>query len=568
MSDMFKVSSSGLNLRSTPVVDPTNVLVVLSKGQVVTKLAKSPGNDFWEVSTIVDGKTFQGFVSSRFLSALGETLAEIVASGKTLTFNELGDKVELVAEIQKKLRNLGLYFGGPWINEDLGDQSTGRTWKELQKFSTLVSLNLPSTSDAMNPSLAKALLETQQIPSILDDARNTDQILQKLKSIQPGIGVPASGGNGPAVAFLNRTIRNSPFEQVVKSYPANLAQQVDGTSLVSYGKTFQLTGSGTTVTFTDYPAKGFLPSIDGNGLDFLDSSIEHACVCVGSFIAGDDEIKTHWLGRNHLEEQQFLSSTKFIGVLNTISQLNAMHPNCDVDNCDIISGGGRRNSFSALVEDIVTYAEKIASSNSIAAMFKRFSTRKGLEDWTRGITGNQGLSFRGYYGPEFPPLISSPIIFDTTPGSSQNVLRSAPEIGSGPNLISAYDLVRLISMMGWHLHLPAGAQLPGAQWNSLESVVRAMGLDIGRYIDVALETLGLINVVNNKPVIISKAGWGDSGFTYVALVKLVDNRQSPAKLRTLAMALRTSDGSEKKRDSNMATAVTEIMRRIFTEELA
>jgi peptidoglycan hydrolase-like protein with peptidoglycan-binding domain len=568
MSDMFKVSSSGLNLRSTPVVDPANVLVILAKGQVVTKLAENPGNDFWEVSTIVDGATFQGFVSSRFLSVLGETLTEIVASGKTLTFNELGDNVELVFEIQKKLRNLGLYYGGPWIDGDLGDQSTGKTWKGLQKFSTLSSLSAPSIGDAMNPSLANALLKTQQIPSILDAARDTDNLLKKLNSIQPGIGVPSSGGNGPAVAFLNRTIRNSSFEQVVKSYPANLAQQIDGTNLVSYGKTFQLTGSGVTVTFEDYPTKGSLPNVDSNGLDFLDSSIEHACVCVGSFIAGDDDIKTHWLGKKYLEEQQFLSSTKFIGVLNAISQLNAMHPNSDVDNCVIGSGdGGKRYSFSALAEDIVTYAGNIGSSNSIAAMFKRFSTRKDLEDWTRGITGNQGLSFRGYYGPTDPPLFSSPIIFDTMPGNSQNVLRSAPEIGSGPNSISAYDLVRLISMLGWHLHLPASAQLPGAQWNSLESVVRAMGLDIGRYIDVALETLGLVNVVT-KPVIISKVGWSDSAFTYVALVKLVDNRQSPAKLRTLAMALWTSVGSYKERDSNMATAVTEIMRRIFTEELA
>jgi hypothetical protein len=374
--------------------------------------------------------------------------------------------------------------------------------------------------------------------------------------------------SGDHVAFLDRTIKNSPFEQEVKTYPANLAQQPDGSTLISYGKTFQLAKSDTTVTFDDYPARGVLPSIDGDGLDFLDDSIERACICVGSFIPGDDEIKAHWLGRNSLVESQFLSSTKFIGALNTISQLNAALPSCDIDNCVI--GFGQRNkrySFSALAEDMITYGNRIAASNSIAAMFKRFSTRKGLEEWIIAITGNQGLSFRGYYGAGFPPFIEDPILFDTTLTVDQRVLNSAAEFGSGPNSISAYDLVRLISMLGWHLHLPPGVRLPDAQWNSLESIVRAMGVDTARYIDVALETLGLVNVVS-QPVIISKLGLGESALTYVAHLKLVDNRQNPAKLRTLAMALWTKPGSTVNRDNNMAAAVTEIIRRVFTEELA
>ena len=122
-------------------------------------------------------------------------------------------------------------------------------------------------------------------------------------------------------------------------------------------------------------------------------------------------------------------------------------------------------------------------------------------------------------------------------------------------------------MLGWHLHLPQSARLPDAQWGSLESVVRAMGVDTARYVDIALETLGLVNVVS-EPVVISKLGLGNSALTYVALVKLVDNRKVPSKLRTLAMALWTSPGSDTNRDNNMAAAVTEIIRRVFTEELA
>ncbi|MEM9157078.1 MAG: hypothetical protein AAGB13_18915, partial [Cyanobacteria bacterium P01_F01_bin.33] len=81
------------------------------------------------------------------------------------------------------------------------------------------------------------------------------------------------------------------------------------------------------------------------------------------------------------------------------------------------------------------------------------------------------------------------------------------------------------------------------------------------------ETLGLLNVVTQS-VVISKLGYGNSALTYVALVRLVDRRPTPNKLRTLAMALWADAGDRNTRDVNMAAAVTEIMRRIFTEELA
>lgn len=562
MAEKFRVNTASLNLRSSPVVEPTNIIATLASGQIVTKLAAAADDKWWDVSVDMGGQTLRGFVASRFLISLGDRLADFIASGKSLTFEELKQNKELVAEIQNKLRKLGLYPGGPWIDGLLGDQKS-RTWKALQQFSKASSLKAPTTRSAINSSLAQALVDTKQIPSILNSASNTASILNQLAEIQSES--PVSRGH---VAFLDRGIKNSPFEQEVKSYPAYLARKPDGSTLVSYGKTFELAGSRKTITFEDYPAIGTLPAIDANGLDFLDDSIERACVCVGSFILGDDEIKAHWLGRNSLVESQFLSSTKFIGVLNAISKLNAAHPACDVDDCVI--GYGERNkrySFSSLVEDMVTYAEKITFSNSIAAMFKRFSTRKELEDWTIRITGNQGIEFRGYYGRDFPAVIAAPIIFDTTLAGDQRVLKSAPEVGGGENSISAYDLVRLISMLGWHLHLPSGIRLPEAQWISLESVVRAMGLDTARYIDIALETLGLVNVVS-EPVIIAKLGLGNSALTYVAHVRLVDNRLNPPKLRTLAMALWTRPGSTVTRDNNMAAAVTELIRRIFTEELA
>ncbi|MBD2776931.1 hypothetical protein, partial [Iningainema tapete] len=122
------------------------------------------------------------------------------------------------------------------------------------------------------------------------------------------------------------------------------------------------------------------------------------------------------------------------------------------------------------------------------------------------ITGNQDLVFRGRYGEL--PYINQPILYDL---KTKNVLLlAAPETTRGDNLVTAYDLVRFIPMLGWHHHLPTQSRLPGAQWNSLEAIIRAMGSDACRYIDLAILALGLEKVVIS-PTIISKLGNGFSG---------------------------------------------------------
>jgi hypothetical protein len=575
MKGQFSVNTTSLNLRSTAASDDSsNIIASLPNGQIVMKLEGTSSDKWWKVSTNISGTPLTGFVNHNYLLFLGNPLEDIVTNGQSLTLEEFKKNEQLVLEVQKKLRNLGLYPGGPWIDGKLEDKSI----QGLSQFCLKVGLGLPTATNAIDSTLAKELLDKKQIPSILlEQAKN---IGMKISDIQ--INTPAVGGD---VAYLDRTIKNSPFESEVKNYPAYLGRKPDGTTLTSYGEIFQLTGSEKTVTFSDYPSRGNLPEIDEDGLSFLDDSIGYGCVCVGSFVPGEDKIKTHWLGKKSLKPKQFLSATKFIGVLNTICKLNKMHPSCDVDNC-IISDSeddGRQYRFYSLLEDMVTYAgthglSTKESSNSIAAMFKRFSTYQGLENWIieitnkpKLITDEPKLKFKGVYGEE--PVISSPVLFDKSSSNDKKVvLRVAgPDTGrdhsDDANLISAYDLVRLISMLGWHLHLPPSAKLPDAEWNSLESVVRAMGFDTARYIDLALETLGLVNVVS-EPVIISKMGFGGSALTYVAFVRLVDNRQIPSKLRTLAMALWTSPGPDTNRDNNMAAAVIEIIRRVFTEELA
>jgi hypothetical protein len=164
-------------------------------------------------------------------------------------------------------------------------------------------------------------------------------------------------------------------------------------------------------------------------------------------------------------------------------------------------------------------------------------------------------------------LFPSPVLKDSVTGKTLNF---AAQGVTGDNAVSAYDLVRLISMLGWHQHLTPSSRLPAAQWTSLESVVRAMGFDTSRYVDVALETLGLVDAIA-EPVVISKVGFGNSNtpgngaMTYVAFVKFVDRRTSPGQLRTFALALRCpGSGDFDSRDTGLAAAVTEIVRRIVT----
>ncbi|MEG3436680.1 hypothetical protein V0288_06065 [Pannus brasiliensis CCIBt3594] len=487
------------------------------------------------------------------------TLANIVDSDRTLNRSQLKADKGLVREIQIKLGNLGLYPGGQWVDGQLGDSSSF-SWKGLKEFCHAVDLpDLPSEAVALNAKIAKKLLETKQLPFILNQAQNTDFILQKLTDIQQHTKLSVNVGiDAEHQAFLLRTVERSPLVEEIANYPKYLAQKPDGTSIIS---------GGDRSLSSDYPTRGQFPDIDSSGLNFLPSYIAHACVCIGNFGEGTNPIKTHWLGKQALEPVQFLSATKFIGVLNTISQINAQFPDVDIDSCVVVPSPSPDLHLYDLVAKMVSYEEDrkgtIGYSNEVGALFKRFTRRENLESWMKAQTGNSDLQFRGGYG--FPPLIDHPKIRDVS--RNETVLSSPENAGnSGNNLVSTYDLTRLISMLGWHLHLTSNTRLPDAQWKSLERVVRAMGNDIARYVDVALETLGVLNVIS-EPVVISKSGWGNSAYTYVALVKFVDRRFQPAKLRTFAMSLWTPEGSPEVRDTHMAAAVTEIVRRVLTEEL-
>ncbi|MFB2919938.1 hypothetical protein [Aerosakkonema funiforme] len=402
----------------------------------------------------------------------------------------------------------------------------------------------------------------------LEKAKDRAQVFKDFMKIEINMGATAD-----RLAFLYRGVQKSPYKEQIKDYPERLKAKPDGQTIVSYGETVVLKGSDRTVTFSSYPEVGKLPEIDPKGLDFLHGDIKEACVCVGSFVG--DKIKAHWLGKNALAKGQFWSSTKILPLLNVVCKVNGNSLDTDIDNCVIRDQDRRKRDvpFYEMAWDVVSYGDRIASSNSLAAMFKRFETRPGLENWVRKITGNPNLDFRGSYGQ--PAFIYRPEVYDLKKGKV--ILAPASEGSPGENLLTAYDLTRFISMLGWHHHITAPAKLPSAQWHSLESIVRAMGTDACRYMDVAIEMLGLQNYISS-PVIISKLGNGYSSsrnryeYVYVALVQFIDElpkgEAKPVKLRTVSMVLRGASRDAVQLDARMAAEVTEILRRVVTEELA
>jgi hypothetical protein len=404
----------------------------------------------------------------------------------------------------------------------------------------------------------------------LELAKDRSLIFEKFLQIE--IDVKA---NSSRLAFLDRGVQTSPYRQHISNYPNYLKQKPDDVKVIS-----PLPPDDSLLKLSPFPSLGEIAQINHEALNFLHEDIKQACVCIGTFV--DETMEVQWLGKNPLVKAQFWSATKIIPLLNIISQINSKYPDCNINNCVVRDADERKPDiyFYELAKDMISYTENIASSNSLAAMFKRFDTRAGIEQWVKTTTGNNDLDFRSDYGDL--PYIKNPNIFDII---TKQVLLTAPQDSiEQSNLVSAYDLTRLITMLGWHHHIEPRSRLLGAEWKSLESIVRAMGHDTARYADEAIKTLGMNNVIS-CPVIISKFGQGVSSSrgtietAYLSLVWFVDERPKvvgqPAKLRTLAMTLRgakvldsstSCDRKAMELDARICAEVTEIVRRLCTEE--
>ncbi len=465
----------------------------------------------------------------------------------------------LVKQIQQILGRLRLYPEGRWIDGIYGS----RTENALRSFTQIVGL--PSwPQNPIDRTLAQRLLQTTPTEFALSLAKNRQQVWQDFQNLTVGY-------DAERLPILDAGWERSPLASQISTYPLRLKEKPDYQEVISLGATLALNNPTRRANLNPYPAIGRIPEIDSNGLNFLHSDITEACVAVGSFVEG--EIRCRWLGRAALNNVECWSSTKFIPVLFVIAQSNSRMITLDIDNC-LIRDVESSYHFHDFIRGIFTYDNQVASSNSLAGTMKRFATWGTMETWTRQMTGNNQLQFAGLYGED--PFMDSPQLVDRQ--TNRVILSAAPLQTRGSNTLSVYDLTRLITLLGWHYQIPSGARIPGAQWDSLESLARAMGQDTARYLDFAMDKLAATPIMG-APVVLSKMGFGRSAIrdrtelVYTALLRFVDRRSKPAKLRTIAMGLRAAKalGDENREarevEARMAAEVTEILRRCLADEL-
>jgi hypothetical protein len=389
--------------------------------------------------------------------------------------------------------------------------------------------------------------------------------------VEQGQSLAAQGKAGPDhLPLLDRGLPASPLRSEPPRFPARLAAGLPAAQLVPYPDPAG--------TFSAYPAHGVVPPIVSGsngrgGLEFLSDEVAQACLCIGSF-AADQPLRVRWYGRRALQDNvQFWSATKFVAPLQVVCQANRRSPGTPIRDSRVRSGDGSASApFAQLFTEMVSYAQGVGRSNAIGYLFKQLlnSGEPDVQAWLRGLSGNPSLTLLGRYGVE--PLYRQAVL-----SGPSGVLVGHRALPVTRNLVSAYDLVRIITLLGWHHQLPQGQRLPGAQWASLATLVEGLGHDTARYLDEALERLGLPPHVQ-EPVILSKLGYGDSApdhpdapaFTYVAFASFRDARTAPARQRCFALALRVPTGpglnTALRHDARMAAEVTEIVRRVFAEE--
>ena len=481
----------------------------------------------------------------------------------TIPFERWKGSARLMRDIQVLLSPFRLFPPGDWIS----GRYDWQTEQALTQFCDFYGLPNMRTG-VFDASLAEALLKADPTEFVMAQATDRSQIYSRFYAQQAGF-------NADHLAFLDRGYQNSPYASEIAWFPARMLQKPAGETR-SLGQSAIQTGTDRRVEFQPYPPLSSIPVIE-DGLAFLHPDILQACVCIGSFVDGD--IWTRWLGRNATQPAQMWSSTKIIPLLKLAAQAQAVQPALSLSD-GLVCPAGQLDGygFYNLAVDLVSYRSEIGSSNSVAAMFKQFFLPGELEGWLKQMTGNQSLEFRGRYGEA--PLLQSPSLVHQP--SRQVLLNSPSPSHTGNNLISSYDLARMISLLGWHAHLPLAHRIPDADWKSLETIVRAMGTDSARYLDLAIDRLNL-GIAIESPVIISKMGFGRSEtrnrseLSYTAYFQFVDKRPrrqgNPGILRTVSLALlgaeASGDANEEARqlDARIAAEVTEILRQIVTQEL-
>ena len=346
----------------------------------------------------------------------------------------------------------------------------------------------------------------------------------------------AEKSNGWHMSFLDRGLANSLLEDQVQDIPDRLAAPQSGTSEAPR-----------------MPVRGELPN-EVADLPWLHEDIRNASIASAEWDK-DGELRTRWYGREDQRDDQYWSATKQMQALGLVSLLNKQHPDLDIDDVMIREADQPDTAVPvhSLMKDVVSYEGGTNRSNAGARTLGGFQTTDERDAQLQSWTGHDG-TFMGGYGAA--PLFEQPELV-TTDGQ---IVATAPETEGtpGPNLVSAYDLTRTLAMASWHEHLGEDQQIPDAQWHSLESVLRAMGYDSARYIDAAIERLGVADRLQNV-VVASKLGHGIRSATGLAEtvytgVLQFDDAQTGSH-RSLVFTLRGEKADSVELDARISSAL-------------
>jgi hypothetical protein len=363
----------------------------------------------------------------------------------------------------------------------------------------------------------------------------------------------AEHSNSSHLSFLDRGLRTSPFRAEAGSIVSRLADSTLGDG---------------SAAGEPMPAAGRMPaSIDTSVFAGMHSSINSICVVAGTPTASG--IRARWYGRNATANSQFWSATKIVQAYNLAAIVGKQRPDLSLDEMVIRPAGGSSPVIPvpALLQDIVSYDAGVPRSNGGSEMLGRFLLREQRQAALRSCTGHAAQLAGGYGAAS---LIQQPELV----AKNGTVIARAPgSVGTaGPNLVSAYDLARVVAMAAWHCRLGQESRIPGAQWNSLRTVMRAMGEDSARYLDVALQQLGLKDKIKD-PVIATKLGFGISSasglaeLTYVGTLQFTDLRFPDQPVRRACFALKGAASNAVALDARVAVEVTEFVRLLANGKL-
>lgn len=484
----------------------------------------------------------------------GEIALQRCSSGQaSLNMPALKANSLLSLAIQRRLNRLGLYPGGKLLDGDFGTRSQSA----LQAFCRQVGL-VPSLPFQLTPEIATALINTKKLDSILEQAHDPSHTLALYRDFEQAVGA-----NADKLAFLDMGAEQSPFKDFL--YCAQELLRATTSNDVQSASPEKL-------TFSEYPSIGCLPKITPVSPSILGSGITEACLCIGKISQG--RLAVSWLGKDALDLVECWSASKIIPILNIYSQLADRIPvNPDDLMLKNIGTPITQLQLASACIDICSYRRGVSMSNALAATFNSFERQR--VEWIKSRTGNTAeISFGGRYKDDQTILL--PEIRDIA--NNRQLMHSQLE-ASGGNSISVYDLTRFISLVGWHELLSETQRLPAITERGCGMAMMAFSTDTARYIETALTTLGLTNSVDSL-VILSKLGFGESerrGVTeivYTAFVQFIDRHQpSVPALRSFALTLRSSkpgSGSQAciQVDTAIAVAVTEIIRRIITDDFS